>query len=452
MDVAEAAGKQHPLTALMISFYFKGGREHLGCEFLHKSFREYLYAEAIVEALKEYGRTQSEPGAQRKPYWRDFEESDPRRQFGRDLSQMLCPYPLTAEIRTHVANQLKWEIGRSEGTPSDPQIGQPLQAAMLSQWQLVRDTLADLWEWWGEGVHLRPQPYRDKSKNLVYRPAFVNELLEYSVPLDRGRDARDWWPGRLVNADANVGDALCRLNGWVHAFALQQRGWEFLSTSKTLLPLPSDAQLRPYQTMGQNARGSFVQFKPSGADPMYFLNYCSRINAAGNRPGGPFPGIIDLSAADLKGANLIRINFCGADLSEINLGGAELSGANLSFAILYGASFCGARLAGADLGLSSLQHADLSHTDLRGTDLTAYLVGANLSAADLRLTNLGGADLSGADCGRANFAGAILADANIAGASFDQAISLTQEQLDSARTENSDDVHLEDVPERAPGS
>jgi hypothetical protein len=43
----------------MISFYFKGGREDRGCEFLHKSFREYLYAEAVVEMLKDYGLKQS---------------------------------------------------------------------------------------------------------------------------------------------------------------------------------------------------------------------------------------------------------------------------------------------------------------------------------------------------------------------------------------------------------
>ena len=96
MDTATDTGRDHPLTSLMISFYFKGGREHLGSEFLHKSFREYLYAEAIVETLKEYGRSQVGALPERQPYWKDFEKSDPRWQLSRDLSQLLCPYPLTA--------------------------------------------------------------------------------------------------------------------------------------------------------------------------------------------------------------------------------------------------------------------------------------------------------------------------------------------------------------------
>ena len=93
MEEVDSVGKERPLTSLMISFYFKGGREHLGCEFLHKSFREYLYAEAIVEALKEYSAKQHGSPSKREPYWKDFQESDPRRQFSRDLSHMLCPYP-----------------------------------------------------------------------------------------------------------------------------------------------------------------------------------------------------------------------------------------------------------------------------------------------------------------------------------------------------------------------
>src|SRR5947209_894570 len=44
---AEQAARDYPLSELMISFYFKAGPSHLGCEFLHKSFREYLTAEAI---------------------------------------------------------------------------------------------------------------------------------------------------------------------------------------------------------------------------------------------------------------------------------------------------------------------------------------------------------------------------------------------------------------------
>src|SRR6185295_9112638 len=43
---------RYSLSSLLVSFYFKGGFRHTGCEFAHKSFREYLFAEALVEDLK----------------------------------------------------------------------------------------------------------------------------------------------------------------------------------------------------------------------------------------------------------------------------------------------------------------------------------------------------------------------------------------------------------------
>ena len=49
------ATQKYSLTSLLISFYFKGGFKHTGCEFARKSFREYLFAEALVEVLKDYG-------------------------------------------------------------------------------------------------------------------------------------------------------------------------------------------------------------------------------------------------------------------------------------------------------------------------------------------------------------------------------------------------------------
>ena len=60
MKRGDAYAEDHPLTRLMISFYFKGGQPEQGCEFAHKSFREYLFAECIVETLKEYGHRLTE--------------------------------------------------------------------------------------------------------------------------------------------------------------------------------------------------------------------------------------------------------------------------------------------------------------------------------------------------------------------------------------------------------
>jgi hypothetical protein len=408
MVAAESAGKDHPLTSLMISFYFKGGKEHLGCEFLHKSFREYLYAESIVEALKDYGRKPSPSQFRRDPYWKDFQESDPRRPFSRELCQILCPQPLTREIWSHIQSLIEWEIQRPGEKQSAHESGQPLPPCTPSQWENIRDALADLWDWWGEGVHLRPQPFRDDSENLQYRPALVNELLDSCLPRDRGHEALDWWPCRLVNVDANLGDSLCRLNACIHACILRKGGWKGIRDNQ--LKKVSREQ-RPYQSYFEGPSNDFVLFRPTGSSAFYFHNYCSRINAAGIRPNGPFPREIDLRLADLdgtflKGADLVGTVLDGASLSHALLDRASLSnvglaGADLSGAYLDWANLSGAYLGGADLNGAYLAGADLKGADLRG----AVLREADLRGADLRYIDLDGADLSGARLDGANIEG-----------------------------------------------
>ena len=93
-------------------------------------------------------------------------------------------------------------------------------------------------------------------------------------------------------------------------------------------------------------------------------------------------------AVELTGADLY-----GADLSGTKLSGADLSGANLSGADLYGADLSGANLSGADLSGADLSGTKLSGADLSGTKLS----GANLSGANLSGAELSGADLSGAE-------------------------------------------------------
>jgi len=102
---------------------------------------------------------------------------------------------------------------------------------------------------------------------------------------------------------------------------------------------------------------------------------------------------VDLSRANLRGANLRDTNLHGVDLRRANLGGAHLSGANL-----HGADLSGADLSGADLSGANLHGVDLSGADLIGADLSgANLSGAFLSGAFLSRADLSGADLSGAD-------------------------------------------------------
>ena len=103
--------------------------------------------------------------------------------------------------------------------------------------------------------------------------------------------------------------------------------------------------------------------------------------------------IIGKSKLNLSGANLL-----GAQLQKANLSGVDLSGADLSQANLSGADLSGADLSGDYRYWTNLCDADLSRANLSGANLSgAYLKGAKLYAAYLKGANLKGADLSGAD-------------------------------------------------------
>ena len=84
----------------------------------------------------------------------------------------------------------------------------------------------------------------------------------------------------------------------------------------------------------------------------------------------------------------MKADLRGADLHRVNLGGAPLSMAYL----------CKANLSGANLSMADLSGADMSEANLHMADLS----GTNLSGADMSEANLRGADLSGADLYKAN--------------------------------------------------
>ena len=73
---------------------------------------------------------------------------------------------------------------------------------------------------------------------------------------------------------------------------------------------------------------------------------------------------VDLSRANLDGANLVRANLDGANLVRANLVGANLYGANLYGANLYGANLVGANLYGANLVRANLVRANLVGANL----------------------------------------------------------------------------------------
>jgi len=150
----------------------------------------------------------------------------------------------------------------------------------------------------------------------------------------------------------------------------------------------------------------------------------------------------DLNSADLGEAKLIKANLSGATLRDTNLYEADLSEANFTYADLRYASLGEAILTGAilvevNLAEADLEGADLKQTDLSGADLrSAFLSGADLSGANLRkadlskdnsedlpvhATDLKGANLTGADLSDAILSGADLSQANLSGANLCEA-------------------------------
>ena len=186
---------------------------------------------------------------------------------------------------------------------------------------------------------------------------------------------------------------------------------------------------------------------------------------------------VDLEGVELQNANLSSINFSGANLEnvdfcKVNLSNSNLSGVNFTKAKLFCANFndadlsgipnydhemvCvefgSARLYGATFINAKLSNVNFYCAHLQGTNFsnarlfnvysfkTAYLggreindilfTGANFTSArlygDLRNTNFADADLNQTN----------INSADLSGADLSKCKNLTQEQLDSAHTDN----------------
>jgi uncharacterized protein YjbI with pentapeptide repeats len=148
-----------------------------------------------------------------------------------------------------------------------------------------------------------------------------------------------------------------------------------------------------------------------------------------------FEQSIDLSDADLTGANLCDADLKGASLARVKFDYAPLLKIDLSDSYLYKATFRDAGLDGANLRNAYLERANLKNAQLREVKAEgAILLNANLEGALLWNANLKGAYLA-----NANLEGAWLEDANLQGAFFKNAnllgvLGLTVEQLSKTKT------------------
>jgi Pentapeptide repeats (8 copies) len=401
--IVDDATRESVLHELVVNFYFKGGNTSIGCEFLHKSFREYLFAEAIVAVLKDLSGGKSGPlEAPKVEYWQDFGDGAPHFKASRALSRLLAPQWLTDEVRTHLLWLLKKE------TEAEPE-----------RWEWISDLLLDIYIWWAEGVHLRPQPIRKRGKT-EWLPAFVNELLEYSLPFDPETPAE---PIRVVALDAHLGEALMQIAAGAHAL------------------LPTRADLDPdgngLRANYRRLKGGKRKFAPGGNG--YFGPLCNRINAAGWRPNDRFPSEAHLPLVDLSGEICVGFDFSMANIINSNLEKALLTHAIFINTNMTGVQLQKALLRGAILFGVNLDKADLRNLDLVGTELGyANLEGANLERANLERANLKhaklqGAKLQGENLERADFERADLEGANLEGANLEGA-NLKGANLEGART------------------
>ena len=95
--------------------------------------------------------------------------------------------------------------------------------------------------------------------------------------------------------------------------------------------------------------------------------------------------IIDLSNADLSGANLARADLTGAHLARANLTGADLAGAMLIRASLWKADLSGTDLSGVDLSEADLSGAILKDANLDGVKQCSTTVTSE-NQPDCRIT------------------------------------------------------------------
>ncbi|WP_228016344.1 pentapeptide repeat-containing protein [Leptolyngbya ectocarpi] len=104
----------------------------------------------------------------------------------------------------------------------------------------------------------------------------------------------------------------------------------------------------------------------------------------------------NLSGVDLWKANLVLANLTNADLSKARLRDANLIRANLSGARLQEVNLLGANLIDSQLRDADFNKADLSLAHFQGANLDgASLVQANVIETDLRFANLSRSNLSG---------------------------------------------------------
>jgi uncharacterized protein YjbI with pentapeptide repeats len=158
------------------------------------------------------------------------------------------------------------------------------------------------------------------------------------------------------------------------------KGFEQLGSEKVVVRLGGIYALEgvmngsdQYHQPVLEALTAFVRDGSSKATPLP-TDIQAALKVIGRRSAGG--GRLDLSKANIAGANLPNANLTGAILIDADLTGAYLIDANLTDANLSGANLTSAYLTGADLTRAYLVGVNLTNAHLSYADLTnAYLDG-----------------------------------------------------------------------------
>lgn len=365
IDRVQSVTKDHPITSLMINFFFKGGQKQLGAEFLHKSFREFLYAEAIVESLKEYGRKAPLNLKERDDnyYWKDFDPTDIRYDFSRRLGKLLSPQWISKEVSAFLEGLLSWELARTHEIINESISGFSTKSLTIEEWGKVRDGLADIWSWWGEGVHLRPQPVLQGKKICSWNKSVVEDFIFWSMNQNEEKGIIPT-AARTTAMDSHLGNGLFQLNVLVHHYvALKDR-------SNNNWILPRDLQInnnelskRQYQSFGIKDGEIKIRFRPTGSEPEYFRNYMHRINSAGWHPGTIFPSSLSLPSVDFDSTSLILTGF----------GSCKLNGSSFRNSNMIGSIFMDSDLSNVDFTGASLRLVDFTRSNIQTTKFSDHI-------------------------------------------------------------------------------
>ena len=132
---------------------------------------------------------------------------------------------------------------------------------------------------------------------------------------------------------------------------------------------------------------------------------------------------VNLSRADLTGANLAGVDLWKANLVLANLTNADLSGARLRDANLIRANLSGARLQEVNLLGANLNESQLRNADFHKADLSlAHFQGANLDGASLIQASVIETDFRFANLSRSNLSGVTMFHTQALGAKFENVV------------------------------